>query len=165
MSLVAASARPNYEVEIAPRRRQKLSLMQTAFLAQKAQGKLSKEAAKGDHDLRLLVGHAIMLSCIIADLANAEKEQERWLSRSPRSTRDDEEPEQEHIETIVKDPEGEWEATYANSFDGDSDSDEEEQLKSTTVTTREVDADLEKYDGAYADNALSRTASRDYYYC
>ena len=140
-----------------------MSLMQTAFLAQKAQGKLFKEAAKGDHDLRLLVGHASMLNFITIDLASAEKEQERWLSRSPCSTRDDEEPEQEHIETIAEDPEGEWEATYANSFDGDSESDEEEQLKSTTVTTREIDADLEEHDGAYADNALKRTASRDHY--
>lgn len=162
MSLAAASARPNYKVEIAPRRRQKLSLMQTAFLAQEAQGKLFKEAAKGDHDLRLLVGHVSMLNFITLDLANAEKEQERWLSRSPRSTRDDEESEQEHIEIVVEDPEGELEATYANSFDGDSESDEEEQLKSTTVTTREIDADLEKSDRAYADNALKRTASRDH---
>jgi hypothetical protein len=163
MSLAAASGRLNFEVEIAPRRRQKLSLMQTAFLAQRAQGRLFKEVAKGDHDLRLLVGHASMLNFITLDLANAEKEKERWLSRSLRSTRDDEEPEQKHIETIVEDPEGEWEATYANSFDGDSEPNEEEQLKSTTVTTREIDAELEEYDGAYAGNALKRTASTDHY--
>ena len=163
MSLSTASARPNYEVEIASRRRQKLSLMQTAFLAQKVPGKLSKEAAKGDHDLRLLVGHASMLNFITLDLANVEKEQKRWLSRPPRSTQDDGEPEQEHIETIVGDPEGEWEATNANSFDGNSESDEEEQPKSTTVTTRDIDADLEEYAGAYADNALKRAASRDHY--
>ena len=143
MSLAAASAMPNYKVEIAARRRQKSSLIQTAFLAQKAQSKLFKEATKGDHDLRLLVGHASMLNFITLDLANAEKEQTRWLIRSPRSTRDDEEPEQEHIETIAEDSEGEWEATHANSFDGDSESDEEEQLKSTTVTSREIEANLE----------------------
>lgn len=163
MSLAAASARPKYEVEIAPRRRQKLNLLQTAFLAHKAQDKLFKEAAKGDHDLRLLVGHASMLNFITLDLANAEKEQTRWLSRSPHSARGDEKPEQEHIETIVEDPEGEWEAMYTNSFDGDSESDEEEQLRSTTVPTHEIDPNLEGYGGPYADNALERTASRDHY--
>src|ERR1700753_1806522 len=163
MSLAAASARLDDEVEIARRRRQTLNLMQTAFLAQKARGKLFKEAAKGDHDLRLLVGHASMLNFITFDLANAEREQERWLSRSPRSTLDGEEPEPEQIETIVEDSKGEWEATNANSFDGDSESDEEERLKSTTVTIHEIDTDLEGYDGAYADNVLQRTTSRGRY--
>jgi hypothetical protein len=144
-----------------PQKKQKLSVKQTYFLAQNARGKLSNEAAKSDHDLRLLVGHAIMLDSLMRDLADAEQAQRRWCNRSLSSARDDEKPEQEHVETIEEELKADWEEEDTESSDEESESDEEEQLKSTTINiTQDVDADMEKNDETYADLALTRTASR-----
>lgn len=144
-----------------PQKKQKLSVKQTYFLAQNARGKLSNEAAKSDHDLRLLVGHASMLDSLMRDLADAEQAQRRWCNRSLSGARDDEKPEQEHVETIEEEPKADWEEEDTESSDGESESDEEEQLKSTTINiTQDVDADMEKNDETYADLALTRTASR-----
>src|ERR1700761_2166986 len=85
-----------------PQKKQKMSITQTYFLAHSARGKLSKEAARPDHDLRLLVGHANMLDQLMLDLANAEQEQERWFNRSLTGAKEDEEEAFEHHETIVE---------------------------------------------------------------
>ena len=81
-----------------------MSITQTYFLAHSARGKLSKEAARADHDLRLLVGHANMLDSLMLDLANAEQEQERWFNQTVSGT-EEKEDEIEHIETIQEEPE------------------------------------------------------------
>lgn len=65
-------------------RKSKMSLTQTYRLASCARNKLGKEAIKGDHDLRLLVGHANLLDSLMLDLANAEREQEAWFNATIR---------------------------------------------------------------------------------
>jgi hypothetical protein len=65
--------------------KKKMSITQTYYLAHTARSKLSKEAARADHDLRLLVGHANLLDSLMLDLANAEKEQEQWFNNTVRA--------------------------------------------------------------------------------
>lgn len=129
----------------APQKKQKMSITQTYFLAHSARGKLSKEASRADHDLRLLVGHANMLDSLMIDLANAEQEQERWFNRSLSGAREQEE-EMSHEETIMEEPEAEWEAEDAESSD---DSDSEDHFESTEDDEEEAES-----------LALTRTKSR-----
>ncbi|EFW16022.1 conserved hypothetical protein [Coccidioides posadasii str. Silveira] len=73
----------NSDLPISPHRKpKKMSLTQTYFLAHTARAKLSREAGRPDHNLRLLVGHANMLDLLMLELAEAEKEQERWFDLS-----------------------------------------------------------------------------------
>ncbi|KAI0127695.1 hypothetical protein BJ170DRAFT_383445 [Xylariales sp. AK1849] len=102
----------------------KMSITQTYYLAHKARGKLSREAAQPDHNLRLLVGHANLLDSLMLDLADAEREQESWFNQSVRGASS--KSEEKHIQwadSIPEQAEDEWEA---DSSDSDSDSDEEE---------------------------------------
>lgn len=69
-----------------------MSLTQTYVVAHTARGKLSKEAARGDHDLRLLVGHANLLDVLTAELQTAEREQEAWFDRTVKASRKAEDP-------------------------------------------------------------------------
>lgn len=133
-----------------------LSLTQTYFLAHSSRQKLSKEAARPDHDLRLLVGHANMLDALMIDLANAEQEQERWFHRSVSGAKqsEEDEPSEEWAETIVEEPEEDWHAEDAE--DNESEEDEEEE-KLAIVTTAEMDSDD---DDNLEDLALTRTHSR-----
>lgn len=155
-----------------------MSITQTYFLAHSARGKLSKEASRADHDLRLLVGHANLLDSLMIDLADAEQEQERWFNQTvSRATKGaDEEP--KHVQwadTIVEDPQEDWEAEDAESSDDESDYDEDEDITMTTptrrapspaatITTREIGVDEEEFDEDdeedYADLTLTRTSSR-----
>lgn len=124
-----------------PQKKQKMSITQTYFLAHSARGKLSKEAARADHDLRLLVGHANMLDSLMLDLANAEQEQERWFNKTVSGTQDEEEEEVAQVETIQEEPE----------------TDDEE----TEITSMEVDTDVEEDDESDSEElALTRTPSR-----
>lgn len=126
-----------------------MSITQTYFLAHSARGKLSKEAARADHDLRLLVGHANMLDSLMLDLANAEQEQERWFNKSVSGARE-EEPTHAHVETIAEE-----------EYEEDSDVEEEEEEKpETQITTVELDSDTEEDDEADSDLTLTRTPSR-----
>jgi hypothetical protein len=107
-----------------------MSIAQTYFLAHKARAKLSSEAARPDHDLRLLVGHANMLDSLMLELADAEREQESWFNQSVRGashpTTTTSSSEERHIQwadTIVEEPEHDWHAEDAESESEDSDSD------------------------------------------
>jgi len=136
-----------------------MSITQTYFLAHSARGKLSKEASRADHDLRLLVGHANMLDHLMIDLANAEQEQERWFNKSVSGASEPEEEQAEHVETIVEEPEADWEAEDAETSDDDSTYDEEES--SAVITSTEVDSDMEvDEDETDSELALTRTPSR-----
>lgn len=64
-----------------------MSITQTYFLAHTARGKLSSEAARSDHDLRLLVGHANLLDSLTVDLQEAEREQDAWFERTVAEAR------------------------------------------------------------------------------
>ena len=163
-----------------PQKKQKMTLTQTYYLAHTARGKLSKEAARGDHDLRLLVGHANLLDGLMLDLANAEQEQESWFNQTVKSaSKTSEEP--KHIQWADTIPEELEEAVeeefYAESSDSDSDSDsdDDEEMQSAppmplrkvpqapatvTINTAEYDEDENMEDEDYEDDlALTRTSS------
>ncbi|KAI9788485.1 MAG: hypothetical protein M1833_003003 [Piccolia ochrophora] len=169
----------------APEKQQKMSLTQTYFLAHTARGKLSKEASRPDHDLRLLVGHANLLDSLMSDLADAEQEQEQWFNQTVKgATKASDEP--KHIQwadTIVEEPENDWaieDADTDSQSDSDSESeyDEDEDIEMGTaiplqkyqshaglvnVSTTEVAVDDEEFDEDdeedYGDLALVRTSS------
>lgn len=123
------------------KRTKKMSVTQTYFLAHTARAKLSREAARPDHNLRLLVGHANMLDLLMLDLAHAEREQERWFNlsvsgaSSVASDHHSSTTTRKHIEwadtpVIVEEPEHEHEehwngdaVTDSESDDGDDESD------------------------------------------
>ena len=153
-----------------------MSLTQTYYLAHTARGKLSKEAARADHDLRLLVGHANLLDGLMLDLANAEQEQESWFNQTVKNAaKAPEEP--KHIQWADTIPEELEEAIeeefYADSTDSDSDSDDDEEMQSArltpvdnvlqapvTITTVEYNEDEDMEDEEYEDDlALIRTSS------
>lgn len=141
-----------------PQKKQKMSITQTYFLAHSARGKLSREAARADHDLRLLVGHANMLDSLMIDLANAEQEQERWFNKSLSGAREEEE-EIRHEDTIVEEPEADWEVEDAESSD-ESDYEEEQFQPSHPIEASSMEIDMEFDDEQDQSLALTRTASR-----
>lgn len=148
-----------------------MSLTQTYYLAHTARGKLSKEAARADHNLRLLVGHANLLDGLMLDLADAEREQESWFNQTVKgATKASEEP--RHIQ---------WADTIEEAIeeddeysDSDSDSDDEmEQAQQVSfrrlpqeaapgpmVSSMEVEEDEEMEDDEDDEElALTRTSS------
>lgn len=68
-----------------PPTKKDMSLTQTYHLAHLARGKLSREAARDEHRLYRLVGHANLLDSLMLDLQAAEEEQERWFNASVKS--------------------------------------------------------------------------------
>ncbi|WEW59788.1 hypothetical protein PRK78_005268 [Emydomyces testavorans] len=119
------------------RKPKKMSITQTYFLAHTARAKLSREAARPDHNLRLLVGHANLLDLLMLDLSEAEQEQERWFNhsvhRASTTTSSSSEHKHKHIQwagtpVIVEEPEEEddWNGNAAAS-DPDSDSSDEDE--------------------------------------
>jgi len=107
-----------------------MSVTQTYYLAHTARGKLSSEAARADHNLRLLVGHANLLDSLMLELAEAEQEQESWFNQSvKKATKTTEEP--KHIQwadAVVEDPEEDWQAEDADSSDSESEYDSEDEM-------------------------------------
>jgi hypothetical protein len=162
-----------------------MSITQTYYLAHTARGKLAHEAARPDHKLRFLVGHANMLDSLMLELSAAEQEQESWFNASIRGA---EKKEDKHIrwaDAIVEEPEQDWEVEDTEMSDDSSDSDsefdeeEDERIRTAGFTTLhrvnsrtnlatpqqayEQDSDEEEYedDGEedYAMLSLTRTAS------
>ncbi|KAI0391516.1 hypothetical protein F5Y17DRAFT_404761 [Xylariaceae sp. FL0594] len=109
-------------------RKKTMSITQTYFLAHKARAKLSTEAARPDHNLRLLVGHANLLDSLMLDLAEAEREQESWFNQSVRGATT--KTQERHIQwaDAVVEEEDDWEATSSDS-DDDSDMDDDEDIE------------------------------------
>ena len=157
-----------------PQKKQKMTLTQTYYLAHTARAKLSKEAARADHDLRLLVGHANLLDGLMLDLAEAEREQESWFHQTVKgASKASEEP--KHIQWADSLPDVSEEEDDDESWDG-SDVDEDE-ISATlsvplriapsppmTVTTTEVDMVSDEEDADYEEFeeelALTRVSSR-----
>lgn len=124
--------------------KKKMSITQTYFLAHSARGKLSREAARPDHDLRLLVGHANMLDSLMIDLANAEQEQERWFNRSVVGADAEEEDEPAHPDIIVEEPESDWEVEDATTSEDESEDEQQnsfEMAQSMTHSPPELTSD------------------------
>lgn len=59
-----------------------MSITQAYLIAHTAWSKLSVEASRPDHHLRLIVGHANLLDSLMVELAGAEQEQEQWFNFS-----------------------------------------------------------------------------------
>lgn len=64
----------------------KMSVSQTYYLAHTARSKLSSEAARGDHNLRRLVGHANLLDVLTIELQEAERAQEAIYNNAIKAT-------------------------------------------------------------------------------
>ncbi|KAL8832711.1 MAG: hypothetical protein Q9170_004773 [Blastenia crenularia] len=151
-----------------PQKKQKMSLTQTYYLAHTARGKLSKEAARADHNLRLLVGHANLLDGLMLDLADAEREQESWFNQTVKgAAKASGEP--RHIQ---------WADTIEEAIEeddeySDSDSDSDDEIEQPQISLRhlpqesapatmvsvEEDSDEEMDDEEDDDLALTRTSS------
>ncbi|KAI0458384.1 hypothetical protein F5B21DRAFT_460888 [Xylaria acuta] len=157
-------------------KKQKMSITQTYFLAHKARAKLSSEAARPDHNLRLLVGHANLLDSLMLDLADAEREQESWFNQSVRGAAP--KTQERHVQWADSVAEEEdWEADSSDS-DDDSDMDDDEDIEmfdaaplsripsnlvapsSPKLHTLEVeDGDFEEDDEDFAHLGLARSQS------
>jgi len=124
----------------------KMSITQAYFLAHKARSKLSSEAARPDHNLRLLVGHANLLDSLMLDLAEAEREQESWFNQSVRGAAPaaPTKPQDKHIQwadTVIEEPTNDWHAEDADSSDSDSDysdDDDEDVEMADAVSLRRI---------------------------
>ncbi|RYP69371.1 hypothetical protein DL770_008254 [Monosporascus sp. CRB-9-2] len=123
------SSPPPHRVAFAPQKRT-MSITQTYFLAHKARAKLSHEAARPDHNLRLLVGHANLLDSLMLDLADAEREQESWFTQSVRgaspASGKAEERHVQWVDSLVG--EEDWDADSSDS-DSDLDSDDDVEME------------------------------------
>ncbi|OJD24032.1 hypothetical protein ACJ73_04607 [Blastomyces percursus] len=108
-----------------------MSLTQTYFLAHTARAKLSREASRPDHDLRILVGHANMLDSLMLELADAEREQEKWFNQSVQGATErlseEQEQQRRHIkwaDALVEEPEDDWDPEDLSSDSDSNDSDD-----------------------------------------
>ncbi|RYO92247.1 hypothetical protein DL764_008159 [Monosporascus ibericus] len=123
------SSPPPHRVAFSPQKRT-MSITQTYFLAHKARAKLSHEAARPDHNLRLLVGHANLLDSLMLDLADAEREQESWFTQSVRgaspASGKAEERHVQWVDSLVG--EEDWDADSSDS-DSDLDSDDDVEME------------------------------------
>lgn len=162
-----------------PQKKQKMSITQAYYLAQTARGKLSNEASRADHDLRMLVGHANLLDSLMLELADAEREQEGWFNQTVNgAVKASAEP--KHIawaDSIAEETEEDMES---DSSDSESEYDEDEEMDiaapvpvparrapspPASVTNMEVDSDDDDDDYSddgiedYSELTLTRTSS------
>ncbi|RFU79032.1 hypothetical protein TARUN_3161 [Trichoderma arundinaceum] len=114
-----------------------MSITQTYYLAHKARAKLSREAAQPDHDLRLLVGHANLLDSLMLELAEAEREQERWFNQSVRNTTKSSSNTSRHIQWADRIEEEAVDEEYDSdsSSDSDDESDYDDDMEMTNTRT------------------------------
>ena len=109
-----------------PQKKQKMSITQTYFLAHTARGKLASAAAQGDHDLRLLVGHANLLDSLTVELQDAEREQDAWFNETVKASRKQEEPKRVQWKDNVAAQLGSQELEIPDASDSDSDADSDD---------------------------------------
>lgn len=115
-----------------------MSVTQTYYLAHKARAKLSREAAQPDHDLRLLVGHANLLDSLMLELADAEREQERWFNQSVRgATKSQDRHVQwaDNIEEAEEEYDSDDASDSSDSEDYDSEDEDIEMTNAVSVRT------------------------------
>ncbi|KAJ5474515.1 hypothetical protein N7475_004081 [Penicillium sp. IBT 31633x] len=137
-SLTTSIPSSPYFDSLARRRQQKkMSITQTYYLAHTARKKLTREASRADHDLRLLVGHANLLDSLMFDLADAEREQERWFNQTVNGATKASSSSRQHIQwasTVVEEPEEDWDPEDASDSDSDlSDSDDSDYDESDFI--------------------------------
>lgn len=139
--------------------RKNMSITQTYYLAHKARAKLSREAAQPDHDLRLLVGHANLLDTLMLELADAEREQERWFNQSVRSAAP---KKSSHIQWADRIEEAEEEFDDDSSDSGSDSSDDDDVEDDVIMAERRAEAEEMMEDDLeedYAQLELVRTPS------
>lgn len=103
-----------------------MSLTQTYYVASTARSKLGREAARADHNLRRLVGHANMLDQLMVELSHAEAEQEAWFNQTVHAAGKAEEPRRvQWIDTIAEETEPEEEEQEDDVYDEDEDEEED----------------------------------------
>jgi hypothetical protein len=131
-SSFASAASPYFDSLFRRRQQKKMSITQTYYLAHTARKKLTREASRADHDLRLLVGHANLLDSLMVDLADAEREQERWFNQTVSGASKASHEEPRHIQwasasAVVEEPEEDADLEDTSDLESDlSDSDEED---------------------------------------
>ncbi|KAL4807305.1 hypothetical protein BDV18DRAFT_137419 [Aspergillus unguis] len=122
------------------RQSKKMSITQTYYLAHTARRKLTREASRADHDLRLLVGHANLLDSLMLDLADAEQEQERWFNQTVNgATKGAYQPQSSHIqwaETLVEEPEEDWDPEDLSEEDSDLSEEEDSDFEDDYTPVR-----------------------------
>ena len=141
-----------------------MSLTNTYMVASTARSKLGREASRGDHHLRKLVGHANLLDQLMIELASAEREQEAWFNQSVRKASKSEESRHiQWMDQVVEEDE--------DSEDSDSEDEEDgifsimpvRKMKAAPVeiSSTEFDEDAEfDEDSDDEDLALQRTPSK-----
>lgn len=130
-----------------------MSLTQTYYVASTARTKLGREAARSDHDLRVLVGHANLLDTLMIDLADAEREQEAWFNNTVSNAGKSEEPKHiqwfDSIEEEMHEAEEDDSESEAESDVYDEDSDQDQfaiplrRIRSPPVQVSSVEIDEE----------------------
>jgi hypothetical protein len=143
MSTASRSPLSLHSSSVSPLKRKAMSVTQTYYLAHTARGKLSHEAARSDHNLRLLVGHANLLDSLMLELAEAEQEQESWFNQSVKKANRASEESPKHIQwadSVVEEPEEDWQAEDADSSDSESeyDSDDDMEIETGLVSLQRV---------------------------
>ncbi|KAB2580164.1 hypothetical protein BFW01_g2988 [Lasiodiplodia theobromae] len=117
-----------------PAKKQKMSLSQTYYIAASARTKLTHEAQKSDHDLRLLVGHANLLDSLMLELADAEREQEAWFNKTVNKAARAE----RHIQ---------WADTIdEEAMEDDDDEEDDDDFISDSESDSDYDEDSEDFD-------------------
>ncbi|KAL1903508.1 hypothetical protein Sste5346_000135 [Sporothrix stenoceras] len=167
--------------------RKTMSITQTYFLAHKARAKLSSQAARPDHNLRLLVGHANLLDTLMLELADAEREQESWFNQSVRGANKAQQSQQSapkadrHVQwadTVIEEPEEEWHADndddsdassdassdYSESDDDEFDDDFEQQSPASSIDDEDIlMADAAPLRRVNSNKAIIETVDEDEY--
>ncbi|KKY20956.1 hypothetical protein UCDDS831_g04451 [Diplodia seriata] len=130
----AETTRSYFPTAAPPAKKQKMSLSQTYYIAASARTKLTHEAQKSDHDLRLLVGHANLLDSLMLELADAEREQEAWFNK-----------------TVNKAARAERHIQWADTIDEEvmEDDDEEDEEDDDIISDSESDSDYEEDDSDF----------------
>lgn len=152
-----------------PKKKQRMSLTQTYYVASTARSKLGREAGRADHNLRLLVGHANLLDSLMLELQDAEREQEAWFNNSVRTAAKSEEP--RHVQWIDSIPEMDEDSDSDDESEDGSDVDEEEfsmiapprarsppaSFSSSAIIDDDEDDEDMEFDDEYEDSELSLT--------
>lgn len=114
-----------------------MTIAQTYYLAHTARKKLTTQAARADHDLRLLVGHANLLDSLMLELSDAEQEKERWFNQSVHGATKASPVESTTVSTtrrvqwaedpVIEEPEDDWDLEDISDADSDvSDEDDDD---------------------------------------
>ncbi|KAF3492238.1 uncharacterized protein GIQ15_01755 [Arthroderma uncinatum] len=107
-----------------------MSLAQTYFLAQLARQKLLQAARRADRDLRILAAHANLLDGLMAELAEAEDEQEDWFNQSVSYANTG-----STTTTATKGVQVTERECPTSGFDFDSEDEEDEEYESDNIST------------------------------